>query len=513
MNILQTLFRGLLVSAAFVLTGWTQGLSINCVDFQKVEINGRPSRMILLTGLPATGLLESEAKRLGLKGPGNWEDIAGITVRISEVTQVKDDGQSFMAPILIARLPWWARVASHFCAIPADGAVGWPEVRDNILVFDSGERVIRQVEQLPPETSGWLKLKIEPADCLVVQLPLAGGEMGNLWVDTAEGQSVMLPPPQWKEWKAVHAHPARADEIKLGPLALTDVAVKELSAGEAKDLLGETSAATVVWKLGMAALTRLDLVVDGKNGWAYLHPKPAGSPGNMTNALAAEGNWKVAGNVVVSSDNLFVYSGLYKWYRNDFTDALADFNHALTLNPRNFDAYSYRGAVREVQGDFSAAVADYDKAIDLRPENSEWERLYRDALLGRTGRMSKPSAPPLPKGKDASGSAIALAPVYVYATQPKNAKKRWLETLGLFLAGKLEEKELLAAARKSDGRMPASEQQALAYYYLGMARVGKGDQTGAREWFQKCRAAGFNDDNEYYFSAAELAALDAPARQ
>jgi hypothetical protein len=91
--------------------------------------------------------------------------------------------------------------------------------------------------------------------------------------------------------------------------------------------------------------------------------------------------------------------------------------------------------------------------------------------------------------------------------------KRWVQTIGLFLSGELDEKDLLAAARKSDGELPASEQKALASYYIGIMRLNKGDQTGARDWLQKCRAAGFQDDAEYYFSAAELARIDAVAPQ
>jgi lipoprotein NlpI len=501
---IQTLFRSLLMSAAFVLTGWgADGLTINCVDFQKIEINGRPARMILITSLGATGLLDAEARRLGLKGHETWVEAFRLTVRISESTPVQDAGQNFMAPIPIVRLPWWARLASHFFTIPVDGAVGWPEVRDNILVFDSAARTIRRVEQLPPETAGWMRLKVVPSDCLLLELPLTNGEMGVIWVETSESQSVLIPPTQWKEWKASYPHSARADEIKLGPLTLTDVAVKELSAGDAKVLLNVTPAATALWVLGISALTRLDLVVDGKNGRAYLHPKPPDPPHNPTNTSPSKGDWKVAENVRLSSDNLFVYSGLYKLHKNDFIGALADFNHTLELNPRNFDAYSGRGVIREVLGDYPVAVSNYDQVIKLRPDNSEWERLYRQALLWRLARSPEKDTNPA-----AGGKVVVLEPVVVYGYR-QGRKEHWTKTLALFLDGMMDEKALLAAAKKSDGELPASEQKALASYYIGIMRLSKGDQKGACEWLQKCRAAGFKDDPEYYFSAAELVRMDA----
>jgi lipoprotein NlpI len=77
----------------------------------------------------------------------------------------------------------------------------------------------------------------------------------------------------------------------------------------------------------------------------------------------------------------------------------------------------------------------------------------------------------------------------------------------LFLRGTLDEKELLAEARKSEGSSSASEQKAQADYYIGMMRLSKGDQPGARVWFKKCVAAGIKDDCEYNFAVAELARM------
>jgi tetratricopeptide (TPR) repeat protein len=49
--------------------------------------------------------------------------------------------------------------------------------------------------------------------------------------------------------------------------------------------------------------------------------------------------------------------------------ALADFEEALTINPRSSSAYSYRGFVNHRQGNYADAIADFNKAIDLDPEN------------------------------------------------------------------------------------------------------------------------------------------------
>jgi len=205
----------------------------------------------------------------------------------------------------------------------------------------------------------------------------------------------------------------------------------------------------------------------------------------------------------LARENFFIYSGEYKWSTNDFTGALADFNRALALNPRNADAFSDRGAIREIQGNFSEAVSDYDKVVELRPDYSDWERLYRESLGWRLNQLSEEDAKTVAARKEAPAPAAVLKPVVVYGVQP-GWKDPWAKTIGQFLVGKLDEKAFLVAASNGDDD---TQQKALAYYYIGMMHLSKGDKEGARKWFKKCRSAGLKDDNEYYFAVAELARL------
>lgn len=56
--------------------------------------------------------------------------------------------------------------------------------------------------------------------------------------------------------------------------------------------------------------------------------------------------------------------------------AMADFNAAIELNPRDPEAFNGRAYVHFRRGDLQSALADYDQAIALNPENAE-------ALFGR----------------------------------------------------------------------------------------------------------------------------------
>ncbi len=62
--------------------------------------------------------------------------------------------------------------------------------------------------------------------------------------------------------------------------------------------------------------------------------------------------------------------------REEFEQALADYNQAIQLNPKYADAYNNRGIVYRKQGKYDLALADYNQAIQLNPK-------YADAYNNR----------------------------------------------------------------------------------------------------------------------------------
>lgn len=65
----------------------------------------------------------------------------------------------------------------------------------------------------------------------------------------------------------------------------------------------------------------------------------------------------------------FLYNsrGMTEYDRGNYPAALADFTHAVTLDPRFTLGYYYQGVVRDATGDHRAAIAAYDTAIRLSP--------------------------------------------------------------------------------------------------------------------------------------------------
>ena len=539
MNIANQVFRGLPAwAAAVLLAGCASEPATPRVVFTGLAINGRPVQMMLDTGAASTVLYSTAAKRAGLNftvprpaiPAGAFEIVAGM----SEPARVTMGSQAFTTRLPVFSVPPSQALRSRALR---DGVIGWPEVRDNILLFDAADSTVLSVAQLPQETSEWLKLKVRPHDTLLLETPLSDGKTGLILVDTGAPQGVQLAPEQWQETRAAHpeapvnivnhstwstgsfaARAMWANEIKLGALTLTGMPVENMPPSEAAWITKACPGAEVAGVIGLAALNRVDLVVDGENGFAYLRPKRSnGSP-----LHGGAGDWRVAENVRLSCDHLLVRSGIDECSSGNFDAAIADYSRALAINPKNAEAYANRALARLEKGDsagaasddtcalefdpknpgiyagralarqilgaFSGAVSDYDKVIELSAGDSPGARLHRQILLRRLGRP------------EAEGFAKNVAAW----------KDGWSKSLGLFVAGQLDEQGLLAAVEKKDGK-PALNQQCEAFYYIGMERLFHGDKAGAQEFFQRAVGTGVRGYIEYQFANAELARLNRPA--
>jgi len=273
------------------------------VYFPHAAINGQPVRMVLDTG-STDNFIESPrvAKRLGL--PIELSDaihnINGhdATVWWTKPLRIQFGADTYTSPLEVLNSD--APTLIDLSPGKFDVDIGWPAVRNNILVFDADQRTVRAVAKLPSETSSWLKLPILKNDTLLLKITLPDGTVGSLLVDTGNASGVNLAPQQWKAWRPAHPHAqvssiklfdgndgtpietVWADEIKLGALTLTDVPVSEDRMPQ--NFYGQDAPPDEVFSghyfgtIGLFALERMDLVLDGKHRVAYLKPKPSPGP-------------------------------------------------------------------------------------------------------------------------------------------------------------------------------------------------------------------------------------------
>jgi hypothetical protein len=122
-------------------------------------------------------------------------------------------------------------------------------------------------------------------------------------VDTGFTGGVALRPDKWREWKSSHAgqpltlnaffmpasgisatEEAWAEKLVIEPLILTDVPVTEATPAQQEQDIGTGRFDAT---LGFAALKRVDLIVDGAHGTAYLKPKTTRPPAYRHNRSGA----------------------------------------------------------------------------------------------------------------------------------------------------------------------------------------------------------------------------------
>ena len=54
--------------------------------------------------------------------------------------------------------------------------------------------------------------------------------------------------------------------------------------------------------------------------------------------------------------------------KNDKQGAMADYNHAIELDPKSSDPYECRGQIKRALHDEDGALADFNRGIELNPQ-------------------------------------------------------------------------------------------------------------------------------------------------
>ena len=252
------------------------------------KINGKTARLVFDTGCSVhLALFRPAAQRLDLK------------LRAPE-NQDRQRAPYWLTDECTVKLPWgfWglarAKMQLSVFDFPSsvnqegmDGAVGWPVFNRRILELNAAGAKFRFLKKVPREALAWTKLRVQTVNgVLALEVPDGARSNGIIFVDTGSPWGVDLSPEKWGEWKAAHPNEpttltrnynpqtgwfvreqAWSDRVSLEPLELTDVMVEEAVPLFPRRFDGDGGI------IGLAALKRLDCIVDGKEGVAYLRPK------------------------------------------------------------------------------------------------------------------------------------------------------------------------------------------------------------------------------------------------
>ena len=193
------------------------------------------------------------------------------------------------------------------------------------------------------------------------------------------------------------------------------------------------------------------------------------------------------------------YSAIIGWYADDagaynnrglawaskgeHDNAIADYGVAIHLRPGVAEAYNNRGMAYFILGRYTESAADLQIAQSIDPNYDGVLCLYlareRSGISGR---------------EELSANAQRLD------------LTKWPAVIVGHYLGQDREEAVLAAARDA---VPAKqrEQECEAFFYLGQARLLRGDNTGAIDYFGKAVDSGVTDFIQYEMSVAELKRL------
>lgn len=262
-------------------------------------INDQQIHLIFDTGADRVLLFPKGAKRLGLTvihpPPLSSTPAGKVGIGITEPCDLTLFQTTIRTPLAVLDIP-------DYLPMKADGAIGWGPLSQNVLQIDAADLKGTFLSEVPADLKSWLSLPIQ-SNCGYLFLKNATTDCSNgvVLVDTGFSGGVALAPSKWKEWNAAHPNQTMtldsyfmpgaglvvneerwASKLQLGPLTLTDVPIME--ANIAQISLGGSGYQA---SLGLAALKRLDLVIDGPGKTAYLRLKKAPAPAYDQNRLGA----------------------------------------------------------------------------------------------------------------------------------------------------------------------------------------------------------------------------------
>jgi hypothetical protein len=262
-------------------------------------INGKSARLVFDTGASDLILFRRGAERLGLEVTEPPRD---LQVAPGEVPAGRTQECEFVLGITHTRTSFRVFEPPSFLHMGVDGAVGWQPIRYNTIQIDASQKTATWLTNAPPEAATWLKFKIRSQSrVLSLEIPAREDKPGVLTMDTGSSCGVALSPEEWRAWRAAHTNQPTtllagympgagtvvmeeswAKALTFGPLVLTEVPV--MPANVAEQAMGSPGFEA---SLGLAALKRLDLIIDGNLGIAYLRPRNTPPPPYDHNRLGA----------------------------------------------------------------------------------------------------------------------------------------------------------------------------------------------------------------------------------
>ncbi len=167
--------------------------------------------------------------------------------------------------------------------------------------------------------------------------------------------------------------------------------------------------------------------------------------------------------------------------------ALADAEKSIPLRGLSGYVYAARGCSYEVLGELDRALQDYRKAAEL-DDDKRYYMIWSCIILRKQGNRAQ---------------ADKLIKNFLRQLEEDG----WIAPVIKYLAGEIEEEDVLRLARHKD---PETTRQRLceAYYYIGACYLADNRLDRAEEFFRKCLAQHVNNFYEHGFAIRDLRTIE-----
>ena len=220
--------------------------------------------------------------------------------------------------------------------------------------------------------------------------------------------------------------------------------------------------------------------------------------------------------------------GIARQAKDDLDGAIADYTQALQDDPKFVIASRNRGLARQAKGDVDGAIADYTHALSLDTKDTQdyysraLAKLAQGDTLGGLGDLKEfcHVAP------EDTYTHYANLYIWVVSSRLKHTKAvdddllmalggGWnsaadeiASKIAKFLLGQIHEYDLISAATVPDAKQTQGRYCEI-WYFAGIKRLMAGNTATASDYFRKCVATGQKNYCEYLLAQAELKKMDA----
>ena len=264
----------------------------------EASINGQEARLIFDTAAPRSLLFRKAALRLGVKiidsEPSGRLNPGEVWTQGSEPFRFTLNSSTAMTSF---------GIIDSAIAVPVDGVFSWNDLGNNIIQIDAQSRKLIFLDKLPDSAAQWPHYKLIDKSqgelnsrWLGFELPRTNGTRSECFIDTGADDGISLSSGRLRKWLAANPavpvtltsdyYPGLSDGLVVRQvywastidlaerLQLSDVPLKQCT-------VSEEAVQGFEAKLGLFALTRLNVVLDRVGNTIYL--KPVVNPTNSYN--------------------------------------------------------------------------------------------------------------------------------------------------------------------------------------------------------------------------------------